>query len=432
MEDCYAVFVRPPHGASRPWLQRGSCAACRGVGLPRAAPGLGEPRRPLGTLAAYPALEAFFDETSEQSAVKSAIVAKYFWAWAKIIMPTAKQHGGKIAYIDLFAGPGRYRDGTRSTPLLVLERSIADPHLRQMLVSIFTDADPLNTSSLHQAIDALPGIDTLRHRPQVKTHQVGADVVKSFEGTRLVPTLFFVDPWGYRGLSLRLVNSVRKDWGCDCIFFFNYNRINMGLANSAVVEHMNALFGDERADALRASLPRLSPADRELTIVEELVTALKEMGGKFVLPFCFKNASGHRTSHHLIFVTKHFKGYEVMKDIMAGESSLSDQGVPSFAFNPADARFPTLFELSRPLDALKAMLMTGFAGRRLTVRGIYGQHSVGKPYVKRNYRDVLKQLEAEGLVQADPPVAQRRTRKGEPTLPDATYITFARPGRSGS
>ena len=63
-----------------------------------------------------------------------------------------------------------------------------------------------------------------------------------------MPTFFFVDPWGYKGLSLRLINSVLKDWGCDCVFFFNYNRINMGLGNDAVEKHMDALFGKERGE----------------------------------------------------------------------------------------------------------------------------------------------------------------------------------------
>ena len=62
---------------------------------------------------------SFFDEFHEQSQVKAAIVAKYFWAWAKVIIPSQKRRGNKIAYIDLFAGPGRYKDGTRSTQLLI-------------------------------------------------------------------------------------------------------------------------------------------------------------------------------------------------------------------------------------------------------------------------------------------------------------------------
>lgn len=99
----------------------------------------------------------------------------------------------------------------------------------------------------------------------------------------------------YKGLSLRLINSVLKDWGCDCIIFFNYNRINMGLDNEAVREHMDALFGSERATSLREKLRGLSARDRELAIVEEICQALRE-GGKLVLPFVFKNDRGSGTT----------------------------------------------------------------------------------------------------------------------------------------
>ena len=155
--------------------------------------------------------QSFFGESSEQSAVKTLIVSKYFWAWAKVIIPTAKKSTNRIAYIDLFAGPGRYKDGTRSTPLLVLEQAIADPDMRQMLVTHFNDGDGDNSQSLQVAINALPGIASLKYPPQVDHQEVGEKIVKTFEGMKLVPTLFFVDPWGYKGLSLRLVNSVLKD-----------------------------------------------------------------------------------------------------------------------------------------------------------------------------------------------------------------------------
>jgi three-Cys-motif partner protein len=230
---------------------------------------------------------SFFEEAGVQSEVKAAIVAKYFWAWAKVIIPTAKRHGDNIAYIDLFAGPGRFKDGTKSTPLLILEQAITDPDMCNMLVAIFNDKDVDNSRTLEKAIKALPGITKLKHAPEVDNDEVGEDIVKVFEQMNLVPTLFFVDPWGYKGLSLRLVNSVLKHWGCDCVFFFNYNRINMGLANDAVREHMAALFGEERVEEMCRILEPMSPEDRELTIVEKLSEALKVLGGKFVLPFRF-------------------------------------------------------------------------------------------------------------------------------------------------
>src|ERR1051326_1939787 len=257
---------------------------------------------------------SFFDESTEQSQVKATIVAKYFWAWANVIIPTAAQRSGKISYVDLFAGPGRYKDGTKSTPLLVLERAIADPKMRQMLVAVFNDVNNDSSQSLAKAIEELPNIKSLKYKPQVYSEEVGTTIVKKFEGMRLVPTLFFIDPWGYKGLSLRLINSVLKDWGCDCILFFNYNRISTGLQNAAVKDHMDALFGEDFANKLRRDIKGLNPEEREIAIIEGIVEALQQMGGKYVLPFRFKNEAGTRTSHHLILVTKHVKGYEIMKD----------------------------------------------------------------------------------------------------------------------
>jgi len=368
----------------------------------------------------------FFQESLEQSQVKTRIIAKYFWVWAKVIISTAKRNhrDPKIAYIDLFAGPGRYEDGTISTPIKVLETAINDTDLKKSLVTFFNDKDRGFVRSLNEEILQIPGINELRYKPIVNNNEVGDGIAKIFESIKLLPSLFFVDPWGYKGLSLKLVNSVLKDWGCDCVFFFNYNRINMGLNNPFVEEHMNALFGKERGDDLRNRLESLSTTDREFLIVEELVNALKELGGRYVLPFSFRNESGKRTSHHLIFVSKNFKGYEIMKGIMAAESTLTEQGVPSFGYNPADINYPNLFEYNRPLDDLEEMLLKEYKGKCLTMNQLYLEHNVGKKYISRNYKTVLLKLEQRGKITANPPYTQRRKIKGEFTFGDDVLINF--------
>jgi three-Cys-motif partner protein len=366
----------------------------------------------------------FFDESKEQSEVKATIVTKYFWAWTRIMIPRAKGRTNRIAYIDLFAGPGRYKDGTKSTPILLLEKAIEDSDLCEMLVTIFNDVNEDHSRSLEKAIKSLPGIDRLKYAPQVSHFEVGEEIVKRFQEMRFVPTLFFVDPWGYKGLSLDLIGSVLKDWGCDCIFFFNYNRISMGLSNELVQEHMDALFGKARASELRREVTGMDPHERELTIVEGLVEALQGMGGNYVLPFRFVNDQGSRTSHHLVFVSKHVLGYKIMKEIMAKESSRTEQGVPTLEYNPADARHPLLFELSRPLDDLADMLLSQFAGQTLTMRSVYRQHHVGRRFVKSNYKEVLRCLEAEGRITTDPPAQDRPNRKGQVTFADRVEVTF--------
>jgi three-Cys-motif partner protein len=362
--------------------------------------------------------EKFFDEQLDQSETKARIIQKYFYAWAKVIGPTAKAREGKIAYIDLFAGPGRYKDGAASTPLLVLEHAINDPILCDMLVTLFNDADADHSSTLQTEIDKLPNIKKLKFAPQVNCNEVGKDAEKFFNETRLIPSFTFFDPFGYKGLSLRIVNGVIKDWGCDCVFFFNYGRINAGISNPKVEDHMEALFGEDRALRLRDALTGKSPDDREVLILEELSQAIKEMGGTYVLPFRFKR--GKRTSHSIIFVSKHFRGYEIMKDIMARESSTEDQGVASFAYSPADASMPLLFSLAQPFDALKERLPNDFAGETLTMRQIYEDHSVDTPYLPRNYKQALRELEIAGKITADPPLLKR---KGT-SFADHVKVTF--------
>ncbi len=365
----------------------------------------------------------FFDEMSEQSTVKAAIVSKYFWRWAGIIISIAKKkekiygrRQNKIAYIDLFAGPGRYKEGSDSTPLLILKGAIQNPDTQERLVTIFNDKDEENIRSLENAIKSLPGIETLKHQPVIMNQEVGENIVKIFEQMKLIPTLFFVDPFGYKGLSLRLINSVLQNWGCDCIFFFNYNRISMGISNEFVKEHMEALFGRENAESLRKKLESVSSNERELFIVETLAQSLKAMGGKYVLPFRFRNQNNTRTSHHLIFVSKHFRGYEEMKEVMAKESSTVTQGVASFEYSPATVRQPLLFGLSTPLDDLGELLLTTFVGQTLTMLEIYEKHNIDTPFIKKNYKEILQQLEMDGKITT----SQHRKN----TFGDGVKVTF--------
>jgi len=113
-----------------------------------------------------------------------------------------------------------------------------------------------------------------------------------------------------------------------------------------------------------------------------------------------------------------------MKEIMAGESSLHEQGVPSFDYNPADKRFPLLFELNRPLDELEGMLLAEFAGRKVAMKDIYEQHHVGRRFIKKNYKAKLKQMEIKGAIRCEP------SRRPKDTFGDNVLVTF--PSKGGA
>jgi three-Cys-motif partner protein len=362
----------------------------------------------------------FYSKQTEQSRVKAEIIAKYFPVWATVVGSKA----AKMAYIDLYAGRGRYDDGNESTPLLILRRAIDHPVVSRMLVTIFNDKN--HGATLRAEIAALPGIDKLQYKPVVQANEVSENTAQLFEKIKLIPTLALLDPWGYKGLTRELIHSLLKDWGCDLVFFFNYNRINMGLTNKKVGKHMAALFGQAWLDELRQRLPEKRPRRRERIILRALKSGLRDLGGVYVRPFRFLKHNG-RTSHHLIFVTKNFKGLEIMRDVMAGMSSRHDDEVASFSFN-------TQLEFSRPspIPRLQARIMRDLAGRTLTVRQIFLAHSGDARFTMKNYQEALRRLEKNGDVTIHRP-SKRLVHAGKPTMPPNARVTIPPPlaGSSG-
>ena len=203
--------------------------------------------------------EDFFEEPFKQSKVKSQIVAKYFDVWANIIAAHAEQ----IAYVDLFAGQGYYEDGTESTPLLILKKAIENPKIAQKLIIEFNDQNVQYVESLRRAVNQLDGLANLPKPPKFSSVKISSDIAKQYGETSHPRTLFFLDPWGYKGLSLDLIRVAVKDWASECLLFFNYKRINMDLHKSSVDQNINELLGKQRADKLRAETTAISPYKRE-------------------------------------------------------------------------------------------------------------------------------------------------------------------------
>ena len=307
---------------------------------------------------------------------------------------------------------------------MILESALKDKRVREMLVSIFNDEIKENAEALAKEIQNISGIELLSHQPRVMNGRIDDSLAEKLEQISTIPTLYFLDPWGYKGLSLRLIKAVLKSPGCDCIFFFNYGRINAALSNPEMKQNMDSFFGAERAEKLRASLTGKPPKQREALIINELKIALKELGGTYSVEYFFKDASGSRTSYFLILTSKVPLAERIMKEIMSKESSIDERGLALFGYTPVDQSESqrSLFDTD-PLDELGSMLLVEFSGRRLKVGDIYRRHSVGKRFTLHNYKDAIKKLEAAGKIQANPP-AKKRMRSGKPTLSDKVVIIF--------
>jgi len=355
----------------------------------------------------------FYDSASPESLAKMAIVQKYFGAWASIMARQSE----RIAYLDLFAGPGRYRDGTPSTPLRVLEMVTQDTQLAPRVVTVFNDKSSKHCKALRENIANLEGIGKLQHQPQVTNYEVGGEVVEFLRGTSLVPSLFFLDPWGYKGLSLDLIASAIKDFGSECILFFNFNQINRFVAALTAPDCLVDLFGERRFRELKGDAARLSRSQRERVVIAAMEDALHEGGARLCLSFRFLNASGTRTSHYIVHACKHPLGHLKMKEVMWQESTKDIQGIARFEYAPMQNGQLTF---DRRLDELKADLLRTFAGGSLTMKEVCDEHHPNTPYVPRNYKRALLELEDEGRIQCDV------HRKG--TLADHVRVAFPTQG----
>jgi len=371
----------------------------------------------------------FFDIQSEASGVKARIISKHFDSWSSIVLKEATKLGQKIAYIDLYCGPGRYGDGKMSTPLLVLERAIKKPELTKSLVTIFNDEDPEAIEKLKAEVSNLPGVTSLAVPPVLMNTKVGPETEQYFRSTSTVPSFTFIDPFGYTGLTLDLIEGVTKNWGCDCIFFFSYSSINRALsAQNIFTSRMAALFGAERAAKLEEQMQSIkgshgrNPIDREEIIIDTLTEALQELNRAKTYVRTFRFKKGKRTSHMLIFVTKSPKGYRVMSQIMAREGHMDRKGIPHFTYYDEP---PSVDQLFYPeFDALKKDLCERYAGQRMAMNAIFEEHSLRRNYISSNYKDALNELEQEGLIAADPPASARRVVNQKRTFGDNTLVIF--------
>lgn len=361
-------------------------------------------------------LDDFFEKCTNASKVKQEIVVNYFVTWASIMQYVVK---GDIAYIDLFSGPGKYENGTESTPLLILKKILENPIFCKRIHTIFNDVNPDYANMLDANIKSLPEYEKLTHKPLVNNFEVSSDIVEYFNSIHIIPSFIFIDPCGYKGFSLDLVWSVVKDFGCDCVAFFNYNRYNMHIANDIISrEKLDAVLNcdtSQLCDITKAMLPD----EREQLIIETVKQVANLKGIHFILEFRFKSEK-NRTSHFLLFFSKSFLGYDKMKDVMYKCSKKDEESIALFQFDynqDEHEQLTILFDELSSIEELKKSLLKKYSGKTIQFKKLYEEHSVGRRFVFVNYQKALIELYENNIIKTDRP-----PRKG--SFSEKLVLTF--------
>lgn len=360
---------------------------------------------------------SFFEAQTDESRVKAEIVEAFFVGWARIIGGFQKRQRGPVSlgYADLFAGRGRYRDGAEGTALRVVRQILQNDTWRSSTQIFLNEPNANLRNELERAVTSLPRYDELRYPPIIRSDVVDAEYRECLSAFRNRPTLYFVDPFGYKEIALSFLKDLVSAWGNDLIFFFNFRRVNAAVPNQLFAPRIDALFGS-RAEALRREVAPLHGYRRERAIVEAISAELSDRVADHVQKFRFA-PQGREATHYLFYVGKHPRGHEVITDVMAGKSSHTIGGVATFEFS--GNRTQLLFAVDQ-IDKIADELANLYGGRSMSVDAVYSDYVRNHQVQRKNVKEALRRLERRTVVDIDPPAELRP----KDTLADHCIVYF--------
>ena len=340
----------------------------------------------------------------EHTRVKHELLDKYLGGWLRIL---GSAHG-RLVIVDGFAGRGIYPDGSESSPLVILQRAaeIVDAGWVGQVTCAFVEIDVENFRNL---------ADILGSRgPQHSGVKVTGPYNDSFEniaeglidsaGDRFAPSFWFVDPFGFTGISFETVRRIMSLERSEVFVTLMLRDIGRFLGHADLEQAFDRLFGTREWLAIVES--EAAGEEKEQALRDLYIAQLRSLGCK-VTAFRVSMDEKAQTLYYMVHATRHCRGRWLMKDVMKRQGA---NGV--FAYlGPGDliARMQgSLF----PVDTVRELMpevMQKFRGRTVGFDSLLDEccddNELGIP----DYRRALQELRRQGKVQVRP-VTSKTTR----------------------
>jgi three-Cys-motif partner protein len=353
----------------------------------------------------------FFAKQTISSMVKAKIITEYFPSYCQIITKAKKPR--EIRYLDLFSGPGIYNDGSWSTPLLIGKQVSELENLRTMVQLVFNDNKYCN--QLKSNFTSCFPEGTFVKTPRFGDKTIGEDehidkwLVKNTHENNVnpKPSLLFIDPFGYKGIETSVLARFLSNWGNELFIFVNIKRIHPALENDK--------FNDLMVDLFPTTLSTLRNDRRYLaTTAERIQLIIDKLGQEYesilkskiyYTAFKFQEEDNSATSHYILHLTKHHRGFDLVKQIYTDFANVGTvfDGRNTYTFDPklVDSKDLVLFDAKQAnLDKLKSLILRDFEGKTLTALQLFEAHQKDVLYSRQHYAVALRQLVEEGKATA--------------------------------
>jgi spore photoproduct lyase len=337
-------------------------------------------------------------EYEEHTKVKHILLRKYLAAW----IPILGKHNPKICYFDGFAGRGEYLDDTLGSPLIALKVADRLSVYFGKLICYFIEKDKNNFENLKEILKReKPNIMNWQKIEVEKRNDEFANVIEGIfeniqKGHILIPSFFFVDPFGFSGIPFRIITRILSNPKTEVFFTFMVRDIARFIQLPELKEIFDILFGtDKWKDILNSSR---KPEVALINLYREQLHNVAKVKYSWAFRVCMSEKV--QTLYYLIHATNNFKGHSIMKNIMFKQSAQGD-----FVYlGPKDvtARVQMkLFDINS-IEELKKHLMERFEDRKITYDGIQEEVCIPwysePPYINTHYNQALKQLESEDKI----------------------------------
>ncbi|HZL14022.1 MAG TPA: three-Cys-motif partner protein TcmP, partial [Verrucomicrobiae bacterium] len=163
-------------------------------------------------------------EAQPHTLAKFEIIGRYLYLWFAIVGSNPKNQ--RLVYIDGFAGPGRYTNTDRSSPLVALqsaktalEKFGAKLHGTEFHF-LFVEKNPKFADSLREVISAVNWPTQFKWFVENSSFEekIGG-ILENFrrEGKQLSPTFAFIDPFGATGLPFKIITEILQHSTCEIL-----------------------------------------------------------------------------------------------------------------------------------------------------------------------------------------------------------------------
>ena len=353
----------------------------------------------------------------QHTLAKHALLREYLAAWFPILAWGGQNR--RVIFLDGFAGPGIYADGEPGSPLIALKTLIEHDRFSDLLetefIFIFIEKIKERFSNLENEINIFWSQYKDGKPENIRLFLFNDEFVNVAEqiinhihlDKQLAPTFAFVDPFGWLGVPMSVINRLLFSDKCEVLFSFMYGSIHRFISNEGLVDQFIELFGADKK--VLSCIADLSGDKRKQYIHDLYIHQLKSQGGfKYVRSFELVDLNRGRTEYFLVFGTRSVKGLEKMKDVMW---SLDPVAGVRFAGFTGGQRI--LFDLQPDMVPLQKALLEQFLGKIVTIEEIENFVITETDYKKSHYKGQLKHLESEGLIRCE---SARRKRGTYPAL----------------